>query len=234
MGSTRLPGKVMMDLAGKPMLTQQLARLRRCRFVDEIIVATSTAPADDAIADLVSREGIRCYRGSEYDVLGRYLGAARECGAEIVVRVTADCPLIDSAVTDRVVEELQLRASECDYVSNVLERTFPRGLDTEALFFDVLARMDRLASSSAAREHVTYFLCQEHPLLFRRFSVTDREDNSDLRWTVDTPQDLELVRRIYGALGLGDNPLPYRQVISYMRAHPELSMLNAGVAQKPF
>ncbi len=138
MTSTRLPGKVLMDLAGRPMLERQLARLARCSQVDEIVLAVTTNPQDQALVDLARRMGLRWYRGSEQDVLSRYLGAARESHAELVVRVTSDCPLIDASETDAVIVALSERRGSCDYASNSLERHLPRGLDTEALWADVL------------------------------------------------------------------------------------------------
>lgn len=232
MGSTRLPGKVLAELAGRPMLAQQLARLRRCRSVDHILVATSVAATDDAIAAFCRSEGIDCFRGSEQDVLARYVGAMEACAADLVVRVTADCPLIDATETDRVIDHLAGRAGEIEYASNVIRRTLPRGLDTEALFADVLRRVDRLARSAPAREHVTYFITTERPDLFRCGSVEHPEDNSDLRWTVDEAADLGLVRRLYADLDLAASPKPFLDVVRYQRAHPELVLMNAVVRQK--
>lgn len=232
MTSTRLPGKVLMDLGGRPMLAQQLRRLKRCRRADEIVVATTVNAVDDPILALAEAEGVRWFRGSEGDVLARTVGAAREAAADVVVRVTSDCPLIDPAQSDRVIAELEDHAGACDYASNVHPRTFPRGLDTEALTRAALERMDGLAESTPAREHVTYFLHKERPDLFTARSVTDADDNSDLRWTVDTPEDLRLVRRIYDELPLGDGALPYAAILEYVRGKPELCALNEHVAQK--
>jgi len=232
MTSTRLPGKVLMDLAGRPMLAQQLRRLARCRQVDEIVVATTTNATDDPVVAVARAEGARWYRGSETDVLARYVGAAREARADVVVRVTADCPLIDPEESDRVVATLVAQRERCDYASNVVRRTFPQGLDTEVMHADTLERLDRLARSSPAREHVTYFILNEHPEFFRIHSVTDTEDNSDLRWTVDVPQDLEMVRQLYEELNLGEQVVGYRELLSYVRAHPAVAAVNAGVIQK--
>ena len=233
MTSTRLPGKVLMDLAGRPMLARQLARVKRCRLVDDIVVATTTNATDDAVVATARDEGVRWFRGSETDVLGRYAGAAQEARADVVIRLTADCPLIDPEVSDRVIATLSGEPGRWDYVSNVVPtRTFPRGLDTEALFADTLERVHRMAHSQAAREHVTPFIYQERPDLFSIGSVTDREDNSDLRWTVDTSIDLELVRRLYAALGIGERTVSYREVLAYARAHPELSALNALIPSR--
>lgn len=232
MTSTRLPGKVLMDLVGRPMLVQQLRRLKRCRLMDELVVATTVNAADDPIVQVARAEGVRRYRGSEQDVLSRYVEAAREAQAEVVVRVTADCPLIDPDVIDRVIQALLDGPGTCDYTSNVIERTYPRGLDTEAMFRDTLERLDRLARSPSAREHVTIFLLQEHPELFLTHSVRDAEDNADLRWTVDAEEDLAMVRRLYEELTIGERAVSYREVLAHVRAHPALAAMNAAVAQK--
>jgi spore coat polysaccharide biosynthesis protein SpsF len=232
MTSTRLPGKVLMDVAGHPMLGQQIRRLKSCKLADEIIIATTVNAADDPIVHLADVEGVRWYRGSEQDVLSRYLGAARESRCSVVVRVTSDCPLIDSEETDKVISELIAHPSECDYAANVLDRKLPRGLDTEAMFIDTLERISRLATSLPAREHVTYLLHHERPELFLTRSVTHAIDNSDLRWTVDECSDLELIRRLYEELGLSDNHVPYPAIVEHVRSHPELQRINHHVAQK--
>lgn len=228
MTSTRLPGKVLMDLAGRSMLAQQLRRLKRCA-ADEIVIATTTNTTDDPVIELARREDVGWFRGSEHDVLSRFVGAARQARADLVVRVTADCPLIDPEVTDRVIAELADHHSECDYASNVEERSFPRGLDVEALFFDTLLRADRLGRSAAAREHVTVVIRAERPELFARRSVTDSRNGADLRWTVDTPEDLRLVRTLYEDLDLGTHTLSYGEILQHVRAHPELARMNAGI-----
>lgn len=232
MTSTRLRGKILADLSGRPLLSQEIRRLKASSETDEIVIATTGNPADDPVVDLARREGVRWFRGDEQDVLGRFAGAARESGADLVVRVTADCPLIDAGELDRVVRRLREGAGEADYAANVIRRTFPRGLDAEAMFRDTLDRMHRMARSPKAREHVTWFLNRERPELFCRLSVEDERDNSDLRWTVDTPEDLELARKIYQGLGLGDAVRPYREVLAHVRAHPEISATNAAIAQK--
>jgi len=232
MTSTRLPGKVLMDLAGRPMLAQQLRRLVLCRQADEIVVATTTNATDDPVVAVARAENVRWFRGSESDVLGRYIGAAREAKADVVVRVTADCPLIDPEESSRVIEELTAHREQCDYASNVVQRTFPQGLDTEVMYADTLERLGRLAQSAPAREHVTYFILNERPELFGIHSVTDVENNADLRWTVDVPQDLEMVHRLYEELGLGERAVGYRELLAYVRAHPAVAAVNAGVQQK--
>lgn len=232
MTSTRLPGKVLADLAGRPMLAQQIARLRRSTEADDIVIATTVNASDDGIVNLARKEGIRWFRGDEHDVLSRFVGAAREAAADVVVRVTADCPLIDAGELDRVLRDLREHAHEADYASNIAERTYPRGLDTEAFFRDTLERVDRMGRSREAREHVTWFIHRERPELFARLSVKDTVNNSDLRWTVDTPEDLDVLRKIYDGLDLGASLKDYRDVLAYVRGHPELSAGNAHIAQK--
>jgi spore coat polysaccharide biosynthesis protein SpsF len=230
MGSTRLPGKVLRDLAGRPMLAQLLRRLRASSSLDEIVVATSTAPSDDQIAEFGTSEGVRVFRGSEADVLSRILDAARAAQADVVVRVTGDCPLIDPHVTDRVVEALTANGEFADYASNVLRRTYPRGLDVEAMFVDTLMRVDRLSQTRAEREHVTITIRSERPSLFLTRSVESDTNDSDLRWTVDEERDFQLVARLYDELGLDEQIVPYETVVDHVRQHPELATINAGIA----
>jgi spore coat polysaccharide biosynthesis protein SpsF len=230
MGSSRLPGKVLADVGGATMLAQVVRRLREATRVDEIVVATSLVLDDDAVADEAARLGAGVHRGSENDVLGRYLGAAREFRAEAILRITADCPLLDPGVVDLVIEAL---TDEVDYASNTHDRSFPRGLDSEALHRDTLERIARLGTSRAAREHVTAFV-MEQPALFRIVQVAAEVDDSDLRWTVDTADDLAMVRGLYEALGLDRAVRPYREVVAAVRERPELAAGNAHVRQKPW
>jgi spore coat polysaccharide biosynthesis protein SpsF len=225
MNSTRLPGKVLLPLAGRPMLGCQIERMRRST-VNEIVIATTTSSSDDGVVELARQERVGCFRGSEADVLSRYVGAARQYRADVVVRVTADCPLLDGEVLDRVVRDLLDNVSTCDYAANLLDRTYPRGLDVEAFFFDTLLRIDRLALSQASREHVTIVPRSERPERFLIRSVRDSEDNSDLRWTVDTREDFDAVRGLYDALNLAAEPVPYRRILQFVRTHPQYCRLD--------
>lgn len=229
MTSTRLPGKVLAEVAGKPMLAQQLQRLKQCTAVDEIVIATTTNLTDQPIVELARQENVGCFCGSEHDVLTRFVGAAKQFEAEVVVRVTADCPLIDPQITDKVITELTTHAAECDYTSNVIERTYPRGLDVEAFFGDTLVRINRLAQSQAAREHVTIVPRSERPELFLCRSVVDSQNNAHLRWTVDTEIDLNLICLLYQALNLGQYIAPYHEILTYVQTHPALSQMNIAV-----
>jgi spore coat polysaccharide biosynthesis protein SpsF len=232
MTSQRLPGKVLMEVGGRPMLEHQLARLGRCAAADEIVLAVTTNPDDEPLVALARRLGLRWHRGSEHDVLARYAGAAREAAAGLVVRVTSDCPLIDPDEVDAVIAALEERRATADYASNRLEPHLPRGLDAEALWRDVLERTHRLAVSAPAREHVTWFCYAERPDLFALHAVRRPFDAADLRWTVDTPDDLALVRRLYAELGLAERHVPAAEIVAHVRRHPELAAINAHVAQK--
>jgi spore coat polysaccharide biosynthesis protein SpsF len=228
MTSTRLPGKVLMDLGGQPMLAQQLRRLKSCARVDEIVVATTTNTSDNPVAELARREDVGWFRGDEHDVLSRYVGAARESGADLVVRVTADCPLIDPDVVDRVIGTLEQGSADTDYASNVKPRTFPRGLDVEVFFMDTLLRFDRYATEPLDREHVTSVVHSSRGARFCTASVVDTSDNSDLRWTVDLPVDYEVVRRLFEGLQMQQQRVAYSQLLAYARAHPEIAALNGA------
>jgi spore coat polysaccharide biosynthesis protein SpsF len=231
MGSTRLPGKVLQDLHGRPLLERQVERLRRARSTDAIVIATTTEPRDDALVELAASIGVAVFRGDEHDVLARYAGAAAAHAAEVVVRVTADCPLIDPDVLDRCVRRLQ-GDDGLDYVSNTLRRTYPRGLDVEVLRRATLDAADREATDPADREHVTRFVWRQ-PERFRLANVADDVDHSDLRWTVDTPADLALVRAVYADLYPADPAFGYAEALRHALAHPHVHALNAHVAQKP-
>ncbi|MEZ4365056.1 MAG: glycosyltransferase family protein [Kofleriaceae bacterium] len=228
MGSTRLPGKVLASIAGAPMLVRVVERAGKIAGVDELVVATSSSSIDDPIAELADARGWRLTRGSEHDVLARYLEAARAVDASVIVRVTADCPLLDPGVGGRVVAALD-GGRAADYASNTQVRTYPRGLDVEALTREALERSARDARAPAAREHVTWHVYQ-HPEAFRLLDVTSPDDRSALRWTVDTPADLELARRLYAAVGTTD--FTYADALAAWDRDPTLADVNAHVAQK--
>lgn len=229
MGSTRLPGKVMQDVCGDTMLARGIQRLRSATSLAHVVIATTTNPEDDVIVREASRLGVQVHRGSANDVLDRYVGAARASGADAVVRVTSDCPMIDPAIVDRVVA---LLSGSIDYASNTHDvQTFPRGLDCEVFHRDTLERMGRMATSRAAREHVTVFV-REQPALFRTDQLIAATDDSDLRWTVDTDADLALVRTLFHRFSLATRAIDYREIVRAVRAEPALQTINAHVAQK--
>jgi spore coat polysaccharide biosynthesis protein SpsF len=228
MGSTRLPGKVLMDLGGSTVLARVVKRLRRSRLISQIVVATTTSSADDRIAGDSRGLCAPCFRGSEDDVLGRYYAAAQAYNAEVVVRITGDCPLIDPAIVDRTIEFLH--ASKADYAANDVPRTFPRGLDTEVFTMSSLGQAWRQAREPYQREHVTPYFYQ-HPEIFRIASLVGEADCSRYRWTLDTEDDLRLLRAVYLNFRNTEN-FGCAEVLALLKRSPELGMLNGGVVQK--
>lgn len=228
MGSTRLPGKVLKDIEGETMLARVVSRLRRSRLIDEVLVATTDQKPDDAIVEECRKCPVPVSRGDQDDVLDRYFRAAQQSQANVIVRVTSDCPLIDPEVADNTIEAfLEVRP---DYASNILARTYPRGLDTEVLSFATLERVWQEARQPYEREHVTPGIF-EHPSEFRLLSVTGDADFSGHRWTVDTPEDLEFVRSIYARLK--DKPVfVWRDVLDVLDREPRLTELNRSIVQK--
>jgi spore coat polysaccharide biosynthesis protein SpsF len=228
MGSTRLPGKIMLPLLGEPVLTRVMRRAARARTIDEVVVATTTLIDDDAVVALAAAEGWPVVRGSETDLLDRYLNAVRAHDAEVVVRITSDCPLIDADVIDATVDAFL--AADVDYASNTLEPpTYPRGLDVEVIERTALERAGREDTDPAWREHATPYLYR-HPELFRLLRVPADDDHSDVRWTLDTPEDYVLIARIYEALARDD--FTWREALAVVEANPAWASINSGVVQK--
>lgn len=222
MGSTRLPGKALLDIEGVPMLGRVLDRLHRAERLDKIVVATTRQPRDDAIVTFCNAHGTPVHRGAADDVLNRFLQTAEEEGADVVVRVTSDCPLIDPALVDKVVQACE----GVDYASNVMEpRTYPRGLDVEAFTIEALRRADK-EDRSPWREHVTPHMYRSGK--FQCAAVENDEDLSSHRWTVDTPEDMELARAIYDHFRRDD--FTWRDVLKAWK--PQWTALNATIRQK--
>jgi spore coat polysaccharide biosynthesis protein SpsF len=229
MGSTRLPGKVLMDLGGETVLARVLRRLTRAPQIHELVVATTDNPSDDEIVSECARLQVSCFRGSEHDVLDRYLRAAEQFRSDLIVRITADCPLIDSEVVDEVVGDCITR--QVDLSCNDVPHTFPRGLDVEAFTIEALRRIQDMADQPYQREHVTP-LVYKRPDIFRTYLVKGGRDMSHLRWTVDTPEDLQLTRAIYAHFENRDD-FGWLEVLKLVQSHPELTDINAHIAQKP-
>jgi spore coat polysaccharide biosynthesis protein SpsF len=230
MTSTRLPGKVLLPLAGEPMLTRLVERLRRVQHADGIVVATTNNAADDPIAALCAQLGVPCHRGSEHDVLSRYADAARLHGADTVVRITSDCPLIDPALIDRVIAVYE--EGDSDYVSNMLPPTWPYGMAVEVFGAAALAQAHAEATQAAEREHVTPFLYW-HPERYRLRNVASPVDLSQHRWTVDTPEDYELVSRLFEHLMPTHPHFTQADVLALLEQHPAWIALNQHIQQKP-
>ena len=223
-GSSRLRGKVMADIAGRPMFWHAWARASAARMVDLAVVATSNTPADDVVAAYCEAQNIPCYRGSEKDVLDRFYFCARHFDAEVVVRMTADCPLADSAVIDEVCEAF-LRTG-VDYACNCVRYTYPDGLDVEVFSHEALGNAWGNATEPLHREHVTPYIRFGNS--FSHYCVEDSQDNSHLRFTVDVAEDLDFVRRVYGFF----HPrldFSYREVLDCLSKHSELTEINKAM-----
>lgn len=231
MGSTRLPGKIMMDLSGKPVLQHVIERLRRARQLDDIVIATSTLASDDLVADFCTAAGVLCFRGSESDVLSRYFHAAEAYAAEVVVRITSDCPLIDPAVVDAIV--LAFKNGGWDLSTNAgpypEKRTFPRGLDTEVFSYQGLKAAHLAADQPYQREHVTPYLYEHATRIYHHLNATDC---SGYRWTLDTPEDYAFISAVYKHLYTEDATFGFPEIMALMQAYPELQRINAHIEQK--
>ncbi len=234
MGSTRLPGKVLKQLCGKSVLDHVVARVRAASGVDEIIVATTDSPADDILAAASSQLGVTVFRGSEADVLSRYRFAAVKAGADVVIRVTSDCPLLDSSVLAGMLDRftaLRRNGEKVDYLSNTIARTFPRGLDAEIFTIDALERAHKEARRNYEREHVTPFI-YDNPDIFGLRNFQCDTDYAAYRWTLDTIEDWRLITAIYDALFPMNNCFGMNDVLLLLQRRPELLTLNAHIEQK--
>ena len=226
-GSSRLPGKVLMPLGGTPVLGWVVRAARAAAGVDDVVVATSVDPGDDAVAEAAGALGVPVVRGSEDDVLSRFLLAVGEHPCDAVVRLTADCPLLDPALIGQVVA-LWRAAPEHDYVATTLVRTLPRGLDVELATADALRRVSATATGHH-RTHVTSGLYAD-PAGYRLTGVVVSPAADDLRVTLDTAEDAALLEAV--AAELGDRPPAWREVVALLRERPDLAQINAGVRQK--
>ncbi len=255
MGASRLPGKVLLDIGGEPMLARVVERALRSKGVDQVVVATSLEQEDDPIEVFCSQREYSCFRGSLQDVLDRYYQAAKSYSANIIVRITADCPLIDPLVIDQTLDAFygdgpplinqtdpvqsvpkSKPVPAWDFAANRLpppwKRTFPIGLDTEVCTYSSLEIAWREANQPHQREHVMPFLYEQEQR-FRVLLVNHDPDLGDLRWTVDTPQDLELLRQVYDRFG-GRDDFSWIEVLELFKDEPELAKINAGVMHKDY
>lgn len=233
MTSSRLPGKVLLPLAGEPALKRMLDRVKPAEYVDEIVVATTTNPEDDPIVALCERDGTKYFRGSEDDVLSRVLESARSVGADIIVELTGDCPLVDHRHIGMVID---LFAREnCDYASNTHDRgtAFPNGFDVQVFPVRVLEEVDALTDDPIDRVHVSYYI-YTHPERFSCASLvaTDKMCWPELEVTLDEEGDYDLLNAIFSRLLPTDPLFSAEAVIDLLKAHPELLEINAGVRRK--
>lgn len=228
MGSTRLPGKVLKPVLGRPLLYYQLERLRHCASIDEVILATTSDPSDDPVAAFGEAQGLQVFRGSINDVLDRYHGAAaisRSPQVPLIIRVTGDCPLLAPEICDAVVAKLL--EEQADYCGS--SERFAEGLDCEVFTRAALETSWREAKLVSEREHVTLFM-RNHPEHFKLCELTQDADDGDIRITVDEAADLEVVSQILTALYKpGEPPFPFSSIREFLRLHPELFASNADI-----
>lgn len=249
MSSSRLPGKILADIAGQPMLQRVFVRTSRAVSVTETIFATTNDPSDDPVAEYCEFSGIPFRRGSLYDVLDRYYQAARQVEADVIVRVTADCPVIDPGLIDEVVRTVTTDQSPVDFAANRLpppwNRTYPIGLDTEVCTFPALERAWKETKEPQHREHVMPYFYEGvelsaisrqlsegvSPRGFRIALLNHVTDFGDYRWTVDTPEDLEFMRQVYSRFD-GRDDFSWMDVLQLVHKEPDLMKINAGVQHK--
>jgi spore coat polysaccharide biosynthesis protein SpsF len=234
MGSSRLPGKILLDVAGSPMLKRVVERVQRAKTVDEVIVATTLESADDAVAQFCEDQDYAFVRGDHDDVLDRHLLAARTFDADIIVRITADCPLMDPLVIDRTVSAFMEKYPQAQFGTNRgkdrIERTYPIGMDVEVMTIEALEMADQEAVEPYQREHVTPFL-YEITGRFAKTSVDAPGNYGSQRWAVDTPEDLEFVREIFTRF-TDHVDFRFEEVISLLEREPELLEINGMIEQK--
>lgn len=247
MSSSRLPGKILADIAGQPMLQRVFVRTSRAATVTETIFATTTDSADDPVAEYCGFSGIPFARGSQFDVLDRYYQTAKQAKADVVVRITADCPVIDPALIDDCVNTLL--DQKFDFVCNRLpppfHRTYPIGLDTEVCTFDALEKAWKESTETFHREHVMPYFYEGIVLTtvsrqlqtgtssrgFKIALLNHATDFGDYRWTVDTPEDLEFIRQVYNRFN-GRDDFSWKEVLDLVHNEPKLMEINAGVKHK--
>jgi len=230
MSSTRLPGKVLMDIAGMSMLVRSVRRLSRAKSLSEVVVATTIDKSDDPIVEQCKINGWNYFRGSLKDVLDRYHSAATFFRADSVVRITSDCPMIDPGIVDAVLDEYFKWRGKVDYLSNMIpRRTYPRGLDTEVFTFDALDLAWKQDTNPSLREHVTQYILR-HPEIFRIRGIINDIDYSSMRWTVDTPEDLRFARAVLE--NFQNDQFTWKEIVEFLQAHPEILEINKEIRQK--
>lgn len=225
-GSTRLPGKVLKDISGKPMLWHVINRVKKAKLINQIILATTNKKEGLPLIEIASEEGIESYAGSEEDVLDRYFQAATKYKADVIVRITADCPLIDPKVMDKAIEHFM--KGNFDYVTNTIKYTYPDGLDVEVFSYNALKKAWTEAKFPSEREHVTSYM-RKHIEKFKIENVENDENIGHLRWTVDEEKDLEFVREVYKNLYKEGEIFYMEDVLKLLKEKPELVEINKKI-----
>lgn len=232
MSSSRLPGKVLLEAAGKPLIIHLLERVRRCRNINAVWLATSKEAEDDVLANLVEKDGVAVFRGSLSHVLSRYWNIGKREGADAVVRLTGDCPLHDPVVIDSVVDFFLKRSRTLDYVSNVVPPTYPDGLDTEVFTFESLNHAYRNAKTAFEVEHVTPYIRKEATLKGRLGNVYSPSDFSHIRWTLDEREDYELIRQVFEDLYPVNRDFGWLDVLAWQTRDPRRLEINKRFQRK--
>ena len=231
MGSTRLPGKVLLSLAGKTVLEHVIDRLKRVSVSANLVIATSVNKIDEPIVDLANSLGVRCFRGSEQDVLSRYYYAAKDIGAECIIRCNADCPLIDPQIVDQVISFYLANINKYDYVSNILKPSFPTGMHCEAFSFGAIHKANIQAIDPLEREHVTPYIYRR-PEMFSLYNIEHSKDLSYLRWTLDVKEDYILISKIYDALYINNPQFTMNSVLKLLEIHPDWTSINGHISKR--
>jgi spore coat polysaccharide biosynthesis protein SpsF (cytidylyltransferase family) len=227
MGASRLPDKVLMALAGRPVLEHVILRCQHAQLVDRVIVATTVAPKDLAVVNFVSGMGVNVFCGSENDVLDRYYQAARKFDLKNIVRITADCPMIDPDIIDRVIREYF--AAGVDYATNTLMPTYPDGEDVEIFSFKALQRAWQEANMLSEREHVTPYIVKNE--VFKKINLALDVDLSPQRWTLDEPRDYQKLSAVFDALYQKDPLFHMNDVLKFLSGHPQIDELNRDIGR---
>ncbi|MDR5586522.1 MULTISPECIES: glycosyltransferase family protein [Clostridium] len=230
-GSTRLPGKVLKEICGKTVLEHDVNRLKLVPNIDEIVIATTVESQDDRILYEANRLGVKYFRGSENDVLSRYYFAAKENNADIVIRVTSDCPCLDYKILKDMIDMYLDKSNDIDYISNTIDRTYPRGYDVEIFSFDALEKVYNNAKKDYEREHVTPYLYDLNNK-FRILSYKNSKDYSKYRVTLDTEEDLQVIKAIYEALFEENGYFLLEDVVNFLNKNPQIVSINENIEQK--
>lgn len=231
LGSTRLPGKVLRPLLGKPLVHYLIERLRRVQSVQGIVIATTTNAEDDQLVDFCNKEGLHVVRGAVDDVLSRYILASDAFGLDVVVRITADCPLIDPDLIEKGLALFRQHSNTLDYLSICHNRTYPLGMDFEIIQVKSLRKAYLLAKDPAEKEHVTPYIWR-HPEQFQLANMQQKEHQAEYRLTVDTLEDFMLVERIYKTLYPQNPEFGRKEIVALLKKHPDWLLLNAHIQQK--